>query len=127
MKGLQNPKMMNHSCPSDLNTDPKERPTFALVHVSSTKDGVRANNATNTIVVWHRYVAFVYACELYVDCLAWCPSLVYVLEGKTSSVFNIADHIRDKEIAGVDLVHSDFNPITLTLSPAERLSAGDGL
>ena len=93
--------MMNHSCPSDLNTDPKE---CTLVHVSSTKDGVRANNASNTIVVWHRYIAFVYACELYVDIVvcSWRPSMVYVLEREVAIIFNIADHIRDNEIAGVD-------------------------
>ena len=119
--------MMNHSSPSVLNTDPKECLRFALVHVSSTKDGIRANNATDAIVVRHRYVAFIHTGKLYVDSLSWCPSLVYVLEREVAIIFNITDHIRDNEIAGVDLEHSDFNPVSLALGPTECLSTGYGL
>ena len=117
---------MNHSCPSDLK-NVKRVSKFALVHVSSTKDGVRANNATDAIVVWHRYIAFIHTGKLYIDSLSWCPSMVYVLEREVTSIVYVADDIRDNIVSGVDLEHSDFNPVSLTLGPAECLSAGYGL
>ena len=65
----------------------------SLVHIPSTHYGVHTNDSTNTVIVGHGYVAFVHSRKHDVDCTAWDPLLVDVLNGKTAAVINITNDV----------------------------------
>ena len=49
-----------------------------------------------------------------------------VLEGKATGIVDIADDIRGEVgIGGIELIHTDFNPVCARGAPAEVLCAAD--